>query len=86
LPASEQLSNVSEETEMNPNLNELHSLDSPHQIDEAIQDQGRDLHELLRIFKQANLEPLSSFILQTPKNKCKQREESDIEVLPTSKK
>jgi hypothetical protein len=42
---------------------------SPLRIDKAIQKQGEDLHELLQMFKRANSEPLSSFILQTPKNK-----------------
>jgi hypothetical protein len=38
-------------------------------IDKAIQDQDKDLHDLLHMFKQANSKPLSSFILQTPKHK-----------------
>jgi hypothetical protein len=42
---------------------------SQHQIDHTIQQQCKDLHELLQLFKQAYTEPLSSFILQTPKHK-----------------
>jgi hypothetical protein len=46
-----------------------HPLVSPQHIDKEIQDQGKEIHELLQLFKQANTEPLSSFILQTPKHK-----------------
>jgi hypothetical protein len=42
---------------------------NPQLIDKAIQQQGRDLHQLLQMFKQVNSEPLSSFIMQTPKLK-----------------
>jgi hypothetical protein len=42
---------------------------SPHPIDQTIQKQGRDFHELLQLFKQTNTEPLSSFIMQTPTHK-----------------
>jgi hypothetical protein len=45
---------------------------SPQLIDQAIQQQGRDLHQLLQMFKQSNSEPLSSFIMQTPKHKSQE--------------
>jgi hypothetical protein len=43
---------------------------SPQQIDQTIQQQGKDPHELLQMFKHANAELLSSFILQTPTQKA----------------
>jgi hypothetical protein len=55
--------------------NENNNPPSPQCIDEAIQDQGRDLLQLLQLFKEANSDPLSSCILQTPKNKTKQNQQ-----------
>jgi hypothetical protein len=42
---------------------------SPKSIDVEIQRQGKELHELLQMFKQASTEPLSSFVLKTPIHK-----------------
>jgi hypothetical protein len=53
---------------------------SPQQIDQAIQQQGKQLHELLQLFRQANTEPLASCILQTPKNK-----DNTIQMKPKKK-
>jgi hypothetical protein len=46
-------------------------LASPIRMDTANQDQGKDLQELLRLFKHAISEPLFSFILQTHQHKNK---------------
>jgi hypothetical protein len=51
---------------------------SPTQIDTAIQEQGKELHELLQLFKQSSSEPLSSFILQTPTKKINVDDHSQI--------
>jgi hypothetical protein len=53
---------------------------SPQQIDQAIQQQGKELHELLQLFRQTNTEPLASCILQTPKNK-----DNTIQMKPKKK-
>jgi hypothetical protein len=42
---------------------------SPQCIDAAIQSQGKDLMQLLQMFKDASTDPLSSCTLQTPKHK-----------------
>jgi hypothetical protein len=42
---------------------------SPHQVDQMIQEQGQQLHELLQLFKQTTTMPLSSYVLQTPTHK-----------------
>jgi hypothetical protein len=42
---------------------------SPTTIDTATQEKGKELQELLRMFRQATTIPLSSFILKTPNHK-----------------
>jgi hypothetical protein len=42
---------------------------SLHQIDEVVKAQGKDLMELLPLFRNSTAEPPSSFLLQTPKHK-----------------
>jgi hypothetical protein len=42
---------------------------SPTLMDSATQQEGRELQEVLRLFKQATTTPLSACILQTPKHK-----------------
>jgi hypothetical protein len=42
---------------------------SPQCIDAVIQDQGKNMLQLLQMFKAANTTPLSSSILQTPEHK-----------------
>jgi hypothetical protein len=58
---------------------------SPLHIGSAIKEQGRDLHELLQMFRQANSEPLSSFILQIPKHK-KAADEPQLKQPPNNLK
>jgi hypothetical protein len=38
-------------------------------IENVNQEQGKNMHDLLQLFRQVNSEPLSSFVLQTPKHK-----------------
>jgi hypothetical protein len=42
---------------------------SLHVIDKTIQEQGKKLRELVQLFKNANIEPLSTYLLQSPKHK-----------------
>jgi hypothetical protein len=53
-------------------VEDMDPLISPQIIDQDIQEQGKELHELLSLFKQANSEPLSAFVLQTPQQKLMQ--------------
>jgi hypothetical protein len=41
---------------------------SPQHIDSVLKEQGRELHELLLLFKKANADHISSFNLQTPED------------------
>jgi hypothetical protein len=42
---------------------------NPKSIDAVIQSQGKELHELLQLFKQATSEPLCAFVLKAPLHK-----------------
>lgn len=44
---------------------------SPHNMDPSIQQQGRELHEVLSMFRNATTMPLSSCILPTPAHKSR---------------
>jgi hypothetical protein len=59
---------VSPEANSDNVVAEAAGTNNPQQIDQAIQQQGKELHELLRLFRQANTEPLATYILQTPTN------------------
>jgi hypothetical protein len=39
-------------------------------------EKGKELHEVLRMFKQATTSPLSSFLLETPKHKAKSKSQT----------
>jgi hypothetical protein len=63
---------IKETSQRNPNEQETSDnmlTINLQQIDQQIHKQGRDLQELLQPFKQANTEPMPSFILQMPKHK-----------------
>jgi hypothetical protein len=47
---------------------------SPILMDPGTQEQGHELQEMLRLFKQTTTSPLSSYILQTPKHKMPSKE------------
>jgi hypothetical protein len=49
---------------MQPSLN-------PQKIDQTIHLQGKDIFELLQMYKQSTTEPSSSFMLPTPEHKTK---------------
>jgi hypothetical protein len=76
------LLDTQEHNGMGSNGSPVPSTFSPLRIDKAIQEQGRDLHELLQIFGQTNFVPHSSFILQTPKYK-KTETDSQLKQPPT---
>jgi hypothetical protein len=48
---------------------------SPTEMDQAVQDQGHQLQDLLRQFKNATSAPLSGFVIQTPQRKMKMQVE-----------
>lgn len=59
---------------------------SPQQMDPQLQEQGRDLHEVLQLFKATTTAPLSSFVLDTPNYKTKSTlDEGDVELLNSKK-
>jgi hypothetical protein len=61
------------ETATEETVEQMQGIESrPQNIDQAIQQQGRDINELLQMFKQANSNPLSPFIMQTPKHKSRE--------------
>jgi hypothetical protein len=55
-------------------------------MDQIIEKQGQDLHELLQLFRQATTEPLSSFILQTPTHKDTKAAEQQQNEMPRQDK
>jgi hypothetical protein len=57
---------------------------SPVLMDQDTQNQGEELLEMLRLFKEATTSPLSSFVLQTPQHKLK--ENFDVETTSAQKK
>jgi hypothetical protein len=52
---------------------------SPIQMDAAMQEQGRELQELMRMFRQSTTTPLSECVLQTPSHKAKLSENTPAE-------
>jgi hypothetical protein len=56
---------------MQPSLN-------PQKIDQTIHLQGKDIFELLQMYKQSTTEPSSSFMLPTPEHKTKSAPSVDI--------
>jgi hypothetical protein len=49
--------------------------ESPVMIDSTTQEQGKQLHEVIRMFKEITTTPLSKFVLQTSKHKMQVLEE-----------
>jgi hypothetical protein len=47
---------------------------SPTDMDPQTQEKGKELQEVLRLFKQTTSSPISSFVLQTPKYKTSSKE------------
>jgi hypothetical protein len=76
------LLDTQEHNGMGSNGSPVPSTFSPLRINKAIQEQGRDLHELLQISRQTNSVRHSSFILQSPKYK-KTKTDSQLKQPPT---
>jgi hypothetical protein len=60
---------------------------SPTVMDRSIQAEGQELQEVLRMFKQATTDPISTYLLQTPRNKVQiddeqKRMEKQVETRP----
>jgi hypothetical protein len=51
---------------------------SPTSMDPVDQEQGEELHEVLKLFKQATSNPLSACLLQTPKHKAQAKVSKEI--------
>lgn len=80
-----------QEDTLGPEINTpMQGFHSPQHVEEDVRDEGRNIHELLRLYKETTTEPLSSFVLSTPTHKIKQKDattkQAEVAVVTEVKK
>jgi hypothetical protein len=84
-PTHQQLENTTKDTSV-AQTGSSRMVESPTKMDFETREQGKEMHEVLKLFKTTTISPMSSCILQMPKHKRRIVEDNPKSVQGTQRR